>query len=117
LALRCLLIDDSEQFLASATRLLEAQGLDIVGRASSGADGLRLCEELGPDVALVDVQLGQEDGVEVARRLIALPVSPRVILISTHAEEELEELVAEGASAGFLPKTALSADAIEALLA
>jgi CheY-like chemotaxis protein len=114
--LRCLLVDDNEQFLASATRLLEAQGLVVVGRASSAGEALGLARELAPEVALVDVQLGHEDGFDLARRLAAGPRSLRVILISTHAEEELEDLIAESPAVGFLPKAVLSADAILALL-
>jgi DNA-binding NarL/FixJ family response regulator len=115
-ALRCLLVDDNEQFLDSATRLLESQGLDVVGRASTGREALRLAGDLAPDVVLVDVQLGQEDGVELARRLTEPPRPLRVILISIHSEEELDDLIAGGPAVGFLPKTALGADAIAALL-
>jgi two-component system, NarL family, nitrate/nitrite response regulator NarL len=115
-ALRCLLVDDNEQFLASATRLLESQGLDVVGGASSGGDALRLAHELAPEVVLVDVQLGEEDGVDLARRLTTVSGSPRVVLISSHSEEELQDLIAESPTVGFLPKMALSADAIAALL-
>jgi DNA-binding NarL/FixJ family response regulator len=110
------LVDDNEQFLASATRLLVPQGLDVVGRASSGAAALRLTQELAPDVVLVDVQLGEEDGFDLARRLAATSKPPRVVLISTHPEEELQELIADSPAVGFLSKTALSADAIHALL-
>jgi two-component system, NarL family, nitrate/nitrite response regulator NarL len=111
-ALRCLIVDDSEAFLASASRLLSAQGVDVVGRASSGAQAVQLVQELQPDVALVDVQLGDEDGLEVARRLAATAPSTRVILISSHSKEELAEVIAETPAAGFLPKSALGADAI-----
>lgn len=116
MALRCLLVDDNEQFLRSATRLLESQGLDVVGRAFSGAEAVRLAHELMPEVILVDVQLGEEDGVDLARRLTALPGSSRVVLISSHSEEELEDLIADSPAAGFLPKAALGAEAILALL-
>jgi two-component system, NarL family, nitrate/nitrite response regulator NarL len=115
-ALRCLIVDDSEAFLASASRLLSAQGLEIVGRASSGTEAVRLAQELELDVALVDVQLGDEDGLEVARRLAVTATSTRVILISSHSKEELAEVIAETPAAGFLPKSALGADAIVKLL-
>jgi len=115
-ALRCLIVDDSEAFLASASRLLSAQGVEVVGRASSGAEAVRLAQELEPDVALVDVQLGDEEGLEVARGLAATTPSTRVILISSHSKEELAELIAETPAAGFLPKSALGADAIARLL-
>ena len=115
-ALRCLLVDDSEAFLASASSLLSAQGLEIVGVARSGAEAVGLAESLQPEVALVDVRLGPEDGLEVTRRLAASAPSTRVILISSHSQGELRELVADSAATGFLPKSALGADAIASVL-
>jgi two-component system, NarL family, nitrate/nitrite response regulator NarL len=116
-ALRCLIVDDSEEFLASASRLLEAQGLEVVGRASSGVEAFELAAERRPDVALVDVQLGDEDGREVARSLAMVVRSTRVVLISAYPEEELPPGLLAGSSAvGFLAKTALSAAAIRELL-
>jgi two-component system, NarL family, nitrate/nitrite response regulator NarL len=111
-ALRCLIVDDSEEFLASAERLLSAQGLAVVGVASSGVEAVRLARRLLPDVALVDVELGEEDGVDVARRLAKHAPSSRVVLISSHPEDELGDLLAGNPAVGFLPKTALSAAAI-----
>ena len=110
--MRCLIVDDNDEFLDSASRLLSAQGMEVVGRASSGAVAERLAQTLAPDVALVDVQLGDEDGLEVARRLASEGRKTRVVLISTHSENELSDLVAGSGAVGFLPKTALSAKAI-----
>ena len=116
MALRCLIVDDSDEFLASAERLLAVQGLDVVGVAASGADALRLAVQLRPEVALVDVHLGDEDGLEVAQRLATEAPATRVVLISTHPEADLAELVAGTPAAGFLAKTALSASAIVELV-
>jgi two-component system, NarL family, nitrate/nitrite response regulator NarL len=116
-ALRCLLVDDNPKFLASASRLLEAQGVEIVGRALSGQEAARLAQTLGPDVVLVDVQLGEEDGLEVARRLSTGARPTPVVLISTHSQDDLAELIADSPAVGFLPKTALGAAAIAELLA
>ena len=80
--LSCLIVDDGEEFLASAARLLSVQGVTVVGRASSGDEALRLAEALSPDVALVDVELGDEDGIDLARRLVLAGSSATVILIS-----------------------------------
>jgi CheY-like chemotaxis protein len=115
--LRCLIVDDSEEFLASARALLSAQGLVIVATATSGAEAERLADLHRPEVALVDVQLGEEDGLEVARRLDAAPYRMSVILISTHPEQDLAELIDDSPALGFLAKTALSASAIRALFA
>jgi two-component system nitrate/nitrite response regulator NarL len=114
--LRCLIVDDSEEFLVSAARLLSSQGMEIVGRASSGAEAVRLAATLQPDVALVDVQLGDDDGLEVARQLNGSARSTRVVLISSHPEDDLAELIADSPAVGFLPKTALSVPAIVELV-
>jgi DNA-binding NarL/FixJ family response regulator len=114
--LRCVIVDDSEAFLASASRRLAAQGVQVVGCASSGAEALQLAQKLEPDVALVDVQLGREDGLELTRRLAATAPGTPVILISSHSKDELAELVRESPAVGFLPKVSLGADAIVELL-
>lgn len=116
MVLRCLIVDDNEPFLVSATRLLSAQGVEVVGRALSGAEALGLAQQLRPDVALVDVQLGGEDGFELTRRLAANAHATRVILISSHSKDELGELVDDSPAVGFVPKPALGADAIAKLL-
>jgi DNA-binding NarL/FixJ family response regulator len=114
--LRCLIVDDNEAFLASAARLLSAQGLDVVGRALSGTEALRLARRLEPDLALVDVQLGGEDGFELARRLAANAHATRVILISSHSRDELGELLEDSPAVGFVPKPELGADSISKLI-
>jgi CheY-like chemotaxis protein len=116
--LRCLIVDDSPRFLDAARGLLERQGITVVGVASNGAEALQRAQELRPDVTLLDIDLGGESGLELARRLHRQPgpVPVPVILVSTHAEQDYAELIAASPAVGFLPKTALSADAIRRLL-
>jgi DNA-binding NarL/FixJ family response regulator len=116
--LRCLIVDDNDAFLEAATKLLERQGLAIVGVASSSAQAIERARELRPDVVLVDISLGQESGLELARRFCdatGLEPCPRVILISTHAEAEYADLINETPAAGFVPKSELSAAALLSL--
>jgi DNA-binding NarL/FixJ family response regulator len=115
--LRCLIIDDSPRFLDAARGLLERQGITVVGVASTSADALRRAGELEPDVTLVDIDLGGESGLELARRLHGQAGPAPLILISTHAEQDYSELIEASPAIGFLPKTALSAAAIRDLLA
>jgi DNA-binding NarL/FixJ family response regulator len=115
--LSCLIVDDSERFLASATRLLSLQGVSVIGRASSGDEALRLAAALSPDVTLVDVELGDEDGLELARRLTSAGLSAMVILISLRDRNELTELIAGSGAIGFLRKDALDAQAVADLIA
>jgi DNA-binding NarL/FixJ family response regulator len=114
--LRSLIVDDSEPFLASARRLLESQGLEIVGTATSGAEALDLASAHSPDLALVDVELGDEDGVALAGELRSRSPAMRVVLISTYSRDEMKELVSTSSAVGFLPKRRLSGDAVRALL-
>jgi DNA-binding NarL/FixJ family response regulator len=111
-ALRCAIVDDKPEFLEAARNLLERQGVAVVGLVSRAADAVERVQELAPDVALVDVDLGDASGFDIARRL----ADTRVILISAYDEEDFAELVAESPAAGFLSKSALSRGAIADLL-
>jgi two-component system nitrate/nitrite response regulator NarL len=113
-SVRCLIVDDSDEFVASAARLLGSQGLDVVGSASDGARALELAGSLVPDVALVDIELGEEDGIELSHVLSA---HTRVVLISSYDQADLGDLIARSPAAGFLPKTDLGAAEIIRLLA
>lgn len=117
MTLRCLIVDDSHWFLCAARHLLESQGIAVVGLASKSAEALRGAAELRPDVTLVDIDLGGESGLDLAREL-RLQAGHRttVILISTRAEQDYAELIAASPAAGFLSKTAISASAIQELL-
>jgi DNA-binding NarL/FixJ family response regulator len=109
---RCVIVDDNALFLEGAAELLGREGLDVVGVASTSAEAIQLVSELRPDVTLVDIDLGDEDGFELAQRLHAIPGDSKVILISTHAEEDLAHLVELSPALGFIAKTRLSAQAI-----
>ena len=115
--MRCLIVDDSPEFLDAARRLLQNEGIDVAGVASRGAEALGLAESLRPDVTLVDIGLGGEDGFEVARQLAERDghAAGKVILISTHSREEFVELIEASPAIGFISKSALSAEAIRRL--
>jgi DNA-binding NarL/FixJ family response regulator len=116
--MRCLIVDDSAHFAAAARVMLERQGITVVGVASTGAEALRRFEELRPDVTLVDLNLGGENGFLVAEQLqrAASTAPSAVILVSTHAAQEFTDLIETSPAVGFLPKSALSAGAIHDLL-
>jgi DNA-binding NarL/FixJ family response regulator len=118
MALRCLIVDDSPRFLEAARGLLEREGVSVVGVATSYAEALRRVAELRPDVTLVDIDLGGQSGFEVLRQLHRTSelATAKTILISTHDEVDYADLIAASPAVGFLPKAALSADAIRDLL-
>src|SRR5579862_1193998 len=94
--LRCLIVDDSPRFGEEARSLLEREGVSVVGIAASGDEAVRLVEALRPDLALVDISLGEESGFDVARRLADSPNAhaPAVILVSTYDEREFSGRIA-----------------------
>jgi DNA-binding NarL/FixJ family response regulator len=114
-ALRVLIVDDSSHFLNAARDLLELGGIRIVATASTGAEALRLTSELDLDGVLVDVDLGDESGLDLARALAAAEAPP-VVLISAYPEAEFADLIASTPAVGFLSKSRLSAPAVARLL-
>jgi two-component system, NarL family, nitrate/nitrite response regulator NarL len=113
-----LIVDDNAQFLDAARVLLQREGLTVAGVASTRAEALRQVSDLRPQVVLVDVFLGDESGLELAQRLVEDGRSggATVILISTHAEDDLADLIAASPAAGFLQKAELSADAVRRII-
>jgi DNA-binding NarL/FixJ family response regulator len=114
--LRGLIVDDSDTFLTSASRLLQSQGVEIVGTATSTAEALELAIASSPDLALVDVELGEEDGLALAKKLRSHSPATRVIMISTYDRDQMQGLIAASSAVGFLPKSRLSGDAVRALV-
>jgi two-component system, NarL family, nitrate/nitrite response regulator NarL len=118
MVMRCLIVDDSAVFLRAARALLERTGMAVVV-ASTGAEARRVIDEVGPDVVLVDIDLGEENGFDVAAELCARTGDgdrpPRIILISSHSQEDFEELITASPARGFLSKSLLSAAAIRAM--
>jgi DNA-binding NarL/FixJ family response regulator len=113
---RCLLVDDNALYLGEARELLQRQGMSVVGVASNSGDALAMAASHRPDVALVDVDLGAESGLDVARALAISDEPVPVILISAYAEKDLRELLDDCPAVGFLSKSVVSRAAIDGLL-
>jgi two-component system, NarL family, nitrate/nitrite response regulator NarL len=115
---RCLIVDDNPRYGDEARRLLECEGVEVVGVAASGNEAVRLTESLAPDLALVDISLGAESGFDVARRLAEGPNgrAPVIIFVSSHDGDDFGDRIADSPAVGFIPKTELSAERIRGLL-
>jgi DNA-binding NarL/FixJ family response regulator len=114
----CLIVDDNSSFLAASRTLLERQGLTVIGVATSAAEGLQRATELKPQVILIDIELGEDSGFDLARELAqtASVAQAKLVLISTHREEDFGELIAESPALGFIAKSHLSRRAIQQIL-
>jgi DNA-binding NarL/FixJ family response regulator len=110
-----LIVDDHPSFRANARALLESEGFEVVGEAEDGESALRAVAELAPELVLLDVQLPDIDGFEVARRLTQAD-GPAVILVSSRDGSDFGPLVLESGARGFIPKGELSGARLAALV-
>jgi DNA-binding NarL/FixJ family response regulator len=113
---RCLLVDDNDAFLETASLLLQREGVTVVGVASTIAQALRQARALRPDLILVDIGLGDESGFDLAQLLARDGLNAEVILISTGAQEDYAEMIDDSPAAGFLAKSDLSLQGISQIL-
>jgi DNA-binding NarL/FixJ family response regulator len=116
MATSVLIVDDHPSFRASARMLLECEGFDVIGEAEDGMSGLEAVSRLHPDVVLLDVQLPDIDGFDVAARLTGGVDAPTVILVSSRDGSDFGPLVTRSGARGFVPKAELSGDRVQELL-
>jgi DNA-binding NarL/FixJ family response regulator len=114
--LTVLIVDDHPSFRSFARALLESEGFSVVGEAEDGAAAIAAVEALRPAIVLLDVQLPDLDGFEVAERLAAANVPPVVVLVSTRTAAAYGDRLLTTPACGFIPKTSLSAAALTALV-
>jgi DNA-binding NarL/FixJ family response regulator len=111
-----LIVDDHDGFRSFARALLQAEGFAIVGEAPDGASALEAVARLRPDLVLLDVQLPDLDGFQVAERLAARDDPPSVVLVSTRDAFSYRRRLADTPARGFIPKGELSGPALRALV-
>ena len=119
MAVTVLIVDDHPSFRATARLLLEVEGYDVVGEAKDGHEAIAQANLLRPDLVLLDVNLPDMDGFQVASRLTARnggATPPAVILISSRDPSDFGSLVTTSGARGFIPKADLSGDSLAALL-
>jgi DNA-binding NarL/FixJ family response regulator len=111
-----LLVDDHAGFRRSARALLDAEGFHVVGEADSGADALAKVAELRPELVLLDIQLPDRDGFEVAEQIASTAGRPGIILISSRAAREYGGRVEQALALGFIDKSRLSGATIREIV-
>jgi two-component system response regulator NreC len=111
-----LLVDDHAMFRAGVKALLAREnGLEVVGEASSGDQGVDMVRELKPDLVIMDLSMPGSDGLEATRRITALNLKTKVLVLTVHAEEEYLVPVVEAGASGYLTKTSADLDLVEAI--
>ena len=110
------IVDDHAAFRASARALLQAEGFDVIGEATNGAEAVEAVAALRPQIVLLDIQLPDLDGLAVAEQLAAAPDPPAVVLISSRDAAAYGPRLQGTPARGFIPKRGLSGEALAALV-
>jgi DNA-binding NarL/FixJ family response regulator len=116
MATTLLIVDDHRSFRDAARRVLESAGFDVVGEAADGASALAAVSQLRPEIVLLDVQLPDIDGFEVASRLTGNGHAPAIVMTSSRDAADFGPLVEQSGARGFVHKADLSGPAISAFL-
>jgi DNA-binding NarL/FixJ family response regulator len=112
-----LIVDDHPSFRATSRALLESEGFEVVGEARDGREALELTARLHPEVVLLDVQLPDTTGFEVARALARSNGSgPAIVLVSSRDASDYGDQIPDCGARGFVPKGELSGAAVRALI-
>ena len=111
------IVDDHAEFRASATAVLEAGGFEVVGAAADAADGMEMTGRLKPHIVLLDVQLRDGNGFDVAEALARRPEAPLVVLVSSRDASAYRRRLATASARGFIAKRDLTGAALAALVA
>lgn len=114
--IRVLLADDHSIVREGLRKLLEMHGrFEVLGECADGVDAIELAERLAPDIVVMDVWMPRLSGIEATRRIVRLPGSTRVMMLTMHkARSHVEEALRAGAS-GYVLKDAPAVEVIAAL--
>ena len=110
-----LIVDDHPGFRRIARTLLEAAGFDVVGEAANGETALTEAARLRPALVLLDIQLPDLDGFEVAAQLARCADPPAVVLTSSRAASSYRQRLSSSSVLGFIAKSELTGQALTAL--
>ncbi|RME47316.1 MAG: DNA-binding response regulator, partial [Chloroflexi bacterium] len=114
--IRVLIVDDHTIFRQGLVNLLEIEAeFEVVGEAQSGEEGIRLTQELKPDVVLMDVRMPDMSGVEAARQLLVSTPDVRVLMLTASAEDDDLFAAIRAGARGYVLKYAEADELLEAI--
>lgn len=116
--IKVLLVDDHEMVrIGLAAVLSTEEGLEVVGEADSGTEGIRLAREYKPDVVLMDLVMDGMDGIETTRKLLQIHPECKVIVLTSYLDDEKMYPVLEAGAFSYLLKTSRASEITQAIYA
>jgi NarL family two-component system response regulator LiaR len=116
--IKVLLVDDHEMVrIGLAAVLSTEEGLEIIGEASNGLEGIRLAQAYKPDVILMDLVMDGMDGIETTRRIMQQMPSCKVIVLTSYLDDEKMYPVIEAGAFSYLLKTSRAPEIAQAIRA
>ena len=114
--IQVLLADDHRMFRAGLRALLDLEDdIAVVGEASDGEEAVELARKLKPDIVVMDLSMPETSGLDATRRIAALELGVKVLVLTVHAEEEYLVPVVNAGASGYLTKASADQDLTEAL--
>ncbi|KUP23314.1 MULTISPECIES: response regulator transcription factor [Paenibacillus] len=116
--IKVLLVDDHEMVRIGLAAVLGTEdGIEVVGEAGSGEEGIRLAQEYNPDVVLMDLVMEGMDGIETTKRLLKLYPDCKVIVLTSYLDDEKMYPVIEAGAFSYLLKTSRASEVADAIRA
>jgi DNA-binding NarL/FixJ family response regulator len=112
------LVDDHAVVRAGLKAVLgTAKDIKVIGEGSTGKDAISLAARLDPDIIVMDLSMGEMDGVEATKQLVAKEARARILILTMHAEDSYLVPILEAGANGYLVKSAADRELIDAVRA
>ena len=115
MAISVALVDDHTMLRQGLRRALEAEGINVVGEAADGNEGVAVSLELSPDVVLMDVSMPHTDGIDATRQLLAARPEMRVVMLTMHIDRDVIDRALRAGAIGYVTKDCSISEVVEAI--
>ncbi len=109
------LVDDHTMLRQGLRRALEAEGIEVLGEAANGEEGIGVVLATRPDVVLMDVSMPKVDGIEATRRLVAAESGLRIVMLTMHIDREVFDSALKAGAVGYVTKDSSISEVVEAI--
>jgi DNA-binding NarL/FixJ family response regulator len=112
---RLLIADDHAIVRDGLRAILKDEGFEVVGEASDGLEAIRLCEELGPDIAVVDISMPLLNGIDSARQILKASPKTKIVVLSMHTEKRYVLACLRAGFVAYVTKNTAASSLIQAI--